>query len=599
MLMLIGGHAARRRLRQEDGFTLVELMVASGIILVALMLLAYTATMVFSDVAMARQRQGATGLANRTMEQVRALPFDTLRAGLSTNDLAGSPDPAISGGCGATYCFEGERIPTHSGLGSVVPLEPHRRSVVTGGTTYTIAVYPTYLDNDQTTSAFRVTVVVSWTQPARSTGGALVRTQSVFYSPSGCQSTQTHPLAAPCQPYFYGSASAEPTQVTISGASPVAPILGIDLDTAAVSLPAYSSSMQIEQTAAVQGRAQASGATLQLEGQSAAAGGGQVAQSGADNDPSQPKPLYESQPLGPQAAAVVSASDGAGRNALTLRAGADDVGSSTSTVAADATNRCLDVNDNNQTDSPAQPCGSATATQKGAASATLRLWAGSTDLGNAVLANVAAGANKGVAATDRALVAEPAPLSACTATPSGSDGCLHAAAARAVGALQLGGLPESALVLKPLGWNGFLVSVGAYADTVVAESGVGRGAPQAPAPSGGTITYFDGTSYRTQPITAANVPIQPRVTVSNPLFPGGPLTITVTGTLTTGSRATTAPATGCTADCEATATSRSPLSGDLVYTVIHNGVTLASLNLHVDYGALQAKATYTEAPSGA
>jgi hypothetical protein len=128
---------------------------------------------------------------------------------------------------------------------------------------------------------------------------------------------------------------------------------------------------------------------------------------------------------------------------------------------------------------------------------------------------------------------------------------------------------------------------------------VGAGAPQAPAPSGGTITYFDGTVYRTQPITAANVTVNPTVTISNPLFPGGPLTVTVTGTLTTGSRTTTVPATGCIVDCEATATSRSPLTGDLVYTVVHNGVTLASLNLHVDYGALQAKATYTEAPSGA
>jgi prepilin-type N-terminal cleavage/methylation domain-containing protein len=600
MLMRIGSRAGRRRLRQEDGFTLVELMVASGIILVALMLLAYTATVVYADVAMARQRQGATGLANRTMEQVRALPFDTLQAGLSTNDLAGAADPAITSGCGAPYCYGGERIPTHSGLGSVVPLEPHRQSVAVGGVSYTIAVYPAYFENDQTTNAFRVTVVVTWANPARRTGAALVRTQSVFYSPSGCQSTQTHPLAAPCQPYLYGAASAEPTRVGISGAGAATPILGIDLDNAAVSLPAYSSSMEIEQTAAVQGRAQASGVTLQLQGQAAVTGGGQVAQSGADNDPSQPKPLYDSQPLGPQAAGVVSASDAAGRNSLTLTAGAGDDGTSTSTVAAGTANPCLDVNGNNQTDTPAQPCGSATATQRGAASAALRLWAGSTDLGDAVLANLAAGGNKGVAATDRALAAEPAPISACTATPSGSDGCLHAAAARAVGALQLGGLPSSSAVAKPSGWTGYLVSVAGYADTVVAESGVGSAAPQAPAPSDtATVTYFDGTGYRSQRINVPNVTIVPMVSVSDPLFPGGALTITVTGTLTTGSRTTAAPATGCTTGCEATATSSSPLSGDLTYTVVHNGVTLADLNLHVDYGTLLAKASYTEAPSGA
>jgi competence protein ComGC len=599
MLMRNGSLARRRRLRQEEGFTLVELMVASGIILVTLVLLAYSATAVYSDVAMARQRQGATGLANRTMEQVRALPFNTLRAGLSTNDLAGAPDPAITSGCGATYCYAGERIPTHSGLGSVVPLEPHRQSVTVGGIGYTIAVYPAYFHNDQTTDAFRVTVLVTWANPARRTGAALVRTQSVFYSPSGCQSTVTHPLAAPCQPYLYGTASAEPTRVALSGASAIQPINGIDLDNAAVSLPAYSSSMEVEQTAAVQGRAQGSGVTLKLSGQTATGGGAAVAQSGADNDPSQPKPVYESVSLGPQGAGVVPASDTAGRNSLTLSAGLNDVGAATSTVAAGAANPCPDVNGNNQTDTPAQPCGSATATQLGAASAAMRLWAGSTDLGSAVLVNLAAGNNRGVAATDRALSSEPAPVSACTATPTGSDGCLHAAAYREIGALQLGGLPSSSSVTKPAAWANYLVSVPAYKDTVVAESGVGGTAPLAQVLSGGTISYFDGTSYRTLAISAANVTIRPTVTVSNPGVPGGALTITVPGTLTTGCRTTSTPASGCTTGCQASATSSSPLSGDLTYTVVHNGVTLANLNLHVEYGTLLAKASYTEAPSGA
>lgn len=66
-----------------------------------------------------------------------------LQAGLSTDDLAGSSNPAMTSGCRATYCYGGDRIPTHSGLGSVVPLEPHRQSVAIGGISYTIAVYPT------------------------------------------------------------------------------------------------------------------------------------------------------------------------------------------------------------------------------------------------------------------------------------------------------------------------------------------------------------------------------------------------------------------------------------------------------------------------
>ena len=94
----------RSRLRGEAGFTLIELMVAVSIMLVALLALAYTATIGFSDIALARQRQGASGLANQTMEQIRALPFDVLKKGLSNADLTGGGDPNITGGCGATYC---------------------------------------------------------------------------------------------------------------------------------------------------------------------------------------------------------------------------------------------------------------------------------------------------------------------------------------------------------------------------------------------------------------------------------------------------------------------------------------------------------------
>src|SRR2546426_2200630 len=100
----------RSRLRGEAGFTLIELMVAVGIMLVALLALAYTATIGFSDIALARQRQGASGLANQTMEQIRALPFDVLKKGLSNADLASGSDTKITA-CGVNYCYGGEQIP--------------------------------------------------------------------------------------------------------------------------------------------------------------------------------------------------------------------------------------------------------------------------------------------------------------------------------------------------------------------------------------------------------------------------------------------------------------------------------------------------------
>src|SRR2546425_9353239 len=80
----------RRRLRTEGVFTLSELMAALGVIVVATIALAYTATIGFTDIGFARQRQGANELANQTMEQIRALPFDKLENGLDNTDLANS-----------------------------------------------------------------------------------------------------------------------------------------------------------------------------------------------------------------------------------------------------------------------------------------------------------------------------------------------------------------------------------------------------------------------------------------------------------------------------------------------------------------------------
>src|SRR5437667_170417 len=70
---LIARVRARCRLGSEAGFTLVEVMVAAGILLTALVAMAYTMTVALSYTGFSRQRQGATGLANPTLDHVRAL----------------------------------------------------------------------------------------------------------------------------------------------------------------------------------------------------------------------------------------------------------------------------------------------------------------------------------------------------------------------------------------------------------------------------------------------------------------------------------------------------------------------------------------------
>lgn len=80
--MIIAGH---RRLRPtEDGFTLIELSVAMFITLLVLTALAGSFIGSLSGVALAKQRQAATGLATGVMEQLRATD---LRDAVGGHDL--------------------------------------------------------------------------------------------------------------------------------------------------------------------------------------------------------------------------------------------------------------------------------------------------------------------------------------------------------------------------------------------------------------------------------------------------------------------------------------------------------------------------------
>src|SRR6266571_1995735 len=91
--------SVRRGLRSQGGFGMIELMIAGGIILVAVLSISISVLVGFSDIALARQRQSANGLADQTMEQVRGLPLDTLARGLSnsTHPFAAPCQPFLYG----------------------------------------------------------------------------------------------------------------------------------------------------------------------------------------------------------------------------------------------------------------------------------------------------------------------------------------------------------------------------------------------------------------------------------------------------------------------------------------------------------------------
>lgn len=594
----------RRAAADEGGFTLIELMVAVTVLMVALVSLAYLVLIGFSDIALARQRQGANGLANQTLEQVRALPFDTLKKGLSNADLTASTttgnvsfDPNIikNGTCGAptVYCYKGEAIPRGANA-NVVPLVPHQQNLTIGPSSYTIRVYVTYYNNVTTNNTFRVTVEVSWANAQLGGVSNKVTAQTIAFSGSGCLSSATHPFAAPCQPFFYGSGSWDAANVKLNGT-----IEGLGLDNATL-LPAQdSSNMQIEQISAVQGVSQASGVSLKLTSQQPTTSGSDRVTSSADNDPSQPGNDYSTTTV-TSSGSTVSA-NGSSNTVLALNPSTGDPGDTTSTTIAGLANPTAPCPlAGSQVDQ--QPCGASNIRQAAAMSATLDIQPNGSPLGLINLASVAASTTPANSYTNRDL-------------QSGADGLVRTLASRQIGTVTVAGLPANLAASDlPAGWNGSLVQITGFADSVSAEAGTNTAVPSVTA--AGSISYWNGTGYTTRAIAAgpsANLGVG-SVHLAT-LWSGKVLQIDIQGAPNiecgvawaagcpaTGGTTTSSTGMTCSPACPntrtaASAQSNSPFVGDIFYKVTYDGSVIAQLTIHVDLGILLAKNSYQVAPS--
>lgn len=575
-----------RALRGDEGFTIIETMVALGVILASVVALAYVTTAGFNSIGYSRQRQAATGFANQAMEQVRGLPFDTLKKGLNNPDLATMIDTKITK-VGSEYFYAGEQIPRGDNA-SVVPLVPHTQSLRdASATVFKVSTYVTYYQNKLTSNTFRVTVLVTWTA---NVGGraAEVQTASLFYSGSGCLSTQTHPFAAPCQPYFFSSAANSSGLMAVSGT-----LQGANLDRVKLFLPEQDANMEIEQTSVVQGTDMTGGASTTLIGQAEQVIGSQTAASGADNDPGQPGLDFQSTSLPAQSASSLQV-NGSNGLVLTVTTSANDAGNTNSTTSASLSpsHPCPDPGGINQTDS--QPCGSTNGKQGTAETASLDVFANGNRIGTATLISLGVPAASSVAYVDRA----PLPEGTVCSTTSG-DGCARAALTRSWGLVTLAGLPDALNPgVAPPGWAGYLVSVNNAAATASTEVGIGSSAPTATA--SGTVSVWNGVGYTTVNLTTASVPLVVVPVTVQQIVSGKLLTITISASLSTGGTTISDPA-GCVVPCTrstATATANSPIGGTISYVVIYGGETLANLTTSVDLGYVQAKGTYQVSPSG-
>lgn len=172
----------RRRLllRGDDGFTLVEAVVALAIAVIVFMALTFALIGGAHEVLLAQQNQQAGDVVNQVVEQARSIGYDTLL--MQNSDLTNSLDPLGSqiNSCG---CYNPNTDSTGSGsenlaTGPVGTVTPHAKNVSLNGLNYLVREYVTAVTDSSHASYKRLTVVASW----KSLGKTHSRVYSTFVS---------------------------------------------------------------------------------------------------------------------------------------------------------------------------------------------------------------------------------------------------------------------------------------------------------------------------------------------------------------------------------------------------------------------------------
>jgi prepilin-type N-terminal cleavage/methylation domain-containing protein len=559
----------------DGGFTVLEVMVALSIFAVGLLAVSMSSLVALRNIAFSRQRQAATGYVNSTIEEARGLPYATITTGMKTSDLDPAQDSNISYSAGppATYTFRGESIPNASTATPPAPLYPHRVSVAMGGTTYTRKVYITQASG-VAAGAFRLTVLVSWTNSQRA-AASTIESQTMIYSSAptatDCVSSITHPYSGPCQPFFYGTGTIGSGNVHTTGS-----VSGLTFDSFDVDLRRQNSDLQVEQVTQIQSSATLAGTRKTVAGTTTTAPSTEAAAiAAADGDPSSSSPKYDTRSVS-QGAASVGVSGGG--NALTAIAGGGDSGSATATSSASSVNQC-----NGQVDG--RPC-SYTSLGQGTLQEYLDL---EDNVGRSYLVDVAA-ATAANTAYGRTLE-----------TVVGHDGLVRERVTRQLATVKLGGLPSS--LSAPSGWSSscYWVCVVNYTGTVQAEAGTDTAAPTQTVT--GQVQWWNGSGYSTTAIAAAaqptSVPV-PSWTYSRVNASGDTITVSYSASLSIDTSPTpnSTVVSGTTTRTYADAILGSPLKGSIAMTISRNGSTRASLTLAVDLGTTKAATTYQAAPTG-
>ena len=426
----------------DDGFTLIEVVLTLFVISFVLLGLITVQVKALGSVSLAKERQQGTALANRTMEQLRALPYDTVSAGLRACDTTGDANIS-SGSFRPTYnAAINEPIVTNSTAcsgASQVPLYPHVQNnadTLVGSVHFRIR---TYVSRASSTSdqGYFLTVLVDWSSANTKGVSKTIAVRSRVFSPTGCSSssTATRPFAGPCQAFFYSDAGTAPSGITVTALTAGAPLLsGVNASRLEAKLPALSTRTQNEQIVSAQSIASTSKLTMTTSSEQT--GGGQSGTSAADTDPA------SGAGNSPAGASTVSysgssslASSG-GPAVFTVSAPSSGSGSAYSTTQATASPACHDDAGTGLVTN--QACSSANLTPDGTYRAQMDLNLPGGGIRSADLARITTVSTPTAWRSYGARAALP--VSGHCASTSGI-GCVASGARRTLGAVTVGSLP--------------------------------------------------------------------------------------------------------------------------------------------------------------
>lgn len=593
--------AIRRRLNAHDGgFTLIELSVAMFVTLLVVSALASAFLGSISGIALAKQRQAATGLATATMEQFRAIDYGTLSSGMTCSDVASDPLVTLSGACvaGVTGTFApgfggiSEPLVLQTSGPTAAPLNPHITLQTLENAVYRVASYVTR--PTAASLSFNLTIIVSWTSAVTKVTKQIVQ-RSVAFSPSRCLSSATHPYAGACQAQFNGDAGLSKAGIVVVNADDGSSVIqGLNSTTKLdLNWTSLSDTLNAEQVTTLTGLVGTTGVTKTstLGGQT----GGVSATTAADTDPASGSTGVSTASLSQPGTSTITANGTSG--SLSMSPTTTDSGtldsrtSSTATSCLDASSAVLNVTN--------LPCTWGTMQASGTAAAlNAALPAGAP--------NWTIATRSGGSAPARAVVARVATAGGTACPTVSTPGCLTSQASRTIGTVSLGGLPPAQEGdIPPAGWTGSLITVSGVQESAYAEAGPGHRNPSFTR-SAGTLSYYDvttGTMKSVSNFTTLGSDLAVDLgTTTGTYFKGGHTTvISVAGSMKVGAAVPIAPSistpdsTCKTQACTYSATPSSTLTAALIYTVTVDGALSLRFAVSVDLGALVARASYKAA----